>query len=142
VGARSAGASDAEVETLRRFGEITGTAFQTKDDLFDFEKSLRTGKPAGVDLRESKMTLPLIHALAGAGGQEKRRIINRVKNGGDEKGVAEVMAFVAGGGGVEYARRKMAELQQAAFDLVAGYADSPYKRSLMNLVRFTTERDH
>jgi len=143
VGAASAGADDEAVERMRRFGEKTGIAFQIKDDLFDFEKSLKTGKPSGIDIRESKMTLPLIHALCRADARKKRAIVRTVNNkDAGEDQVAEVVSFVVESGGIDYARDRMAAFQQEAFELAAGLPDSDFKRSLHDLVRYTTERDH
>jgi len=143
VGAASAGADDEAVERMRRFGEKTGIAFQIKDDLFDFEKSLKTGKPSGIDIRESKMTLPLIHALSGADARKKRAIVRTVKNkDAGEDQVAEVVSFVIESGGIDYARGRMAAFQQEAFELAAAWPDSDFKQSLHDLVRYTTERDH
>lgn len=143
VGACSAGAPNDRVRTMHQFGEKTGIAFQIKDDLFDFEKSLKTGKPSGIDIRESKLTLPLIYALSKAGRSDKRRIINIVKNKDSEDSeVASLVSFVVDKGGIQYAREKMAVYQQEAFDLIADMPESSYKRSITELVRFTTERDH
>ena len=143
VGASSAGAPDDQVHTMHQFGEKTGIAFQIKDDLFDFEKSLKTGKPSGLDIRESKLTLPLIYALSKASRSDKRIIINIVKNKDSEDSeVASLVSFVVDKGGIKYAQGKMAVYQQEAFDLIANMPDSSYKRSITELVRFTTERDH
>ncbi len=143
VGASSAGAGEQEVETMRLFGEKAGIAFQIKDDLFDFEKSERTGKPRGIDIKESKMTLPLIHALSKAGSGEKRKVINIIKKKkDDEKSVSEVLTFIRGHGGIDYARSRMAAFRDETFALLRTWPDSPYKRSLEELVKFTTERQY
>ncbi|HKZ38721.1 MAG TPA: polyprenyl synthetase family protein, partial [Chryseolinea sp.] len=107
VGASSSGADDEVVETMRQFGEKIGMAFQIKDDLFDYGEQ-EIGKPVGIDIKEKKMTLPLIYALSKAGWAEKRKIINIVKNeSGQPKKVREVIEFVKRSGGLEYAVNSM-----------------------------------
>src|SRR3989337_1741196 len=107
VGASSGGASDEIVERMRQFGEKIGMAFQIKDDLFDYGE-MEIGKPLGIDIKEKKMTLPLIYALSRSGWLEKRRIISIVKNESEKpKKVKEVIAYVKESGGIEYAIQKM-----------------------------------
>ncbi len=141
VGAVSAGAEHHTVERMRYFGELTGQAFQIKDDLFDFEKNLHTGKPSGIDIRDSKMTLPLIYALHHGSKDEKRKIISLVKsNKKHPEDVSAVIRFVVRSGGLEYAREKMKELRQQAFSVLNEFPDGVYRRSLEQLLIFTTER--
>ncbi|MGV3761306.1 polyprenyl synthetase family protein [Parapedobacter sp.] len=140
-GAASAGADDATVGQMHRFGEKVGIAFQIKDDLFDFGID-DVGKPLGNDIKEKKLTLPLIHALKQVGKAEKRRIINLVKNHNeDSQKVAEVIAFVKANGGMEYATAQMMAYQQEAFDILADLPDNAYRHGLEQLVRYTTERN-
>lgn len=140
-GAASAGADDAMVEQMHRFGEKVGIAFQIKDDLFDFGID-DVGKPLGNDIKEKKLTLPLIHALKQVDKAEKRRIINLVKNHNeDTRKVAEVIAFVKANGGMEYATSQMLAYQQEAFDILANLPDNAYRHGLEQLVRYTTERN-
>ncbi|HLG34654.1 MAG TPA: polyprenyl synthetase family protein [Bacteroidia bacterium] len=140
-GASSAGASAEAVEQMRICGEYIGIAFQIKDDLFDFDSSVRTGKPSGIDIRESKLTLPLITALAKASGSEKRHVINLIKNRYDDsKAVKEVIDFILHSEGIEYARQKMNEYHQKALDILNRHNESAYKEGLMKLVRYTIER--
>ena len=107
VGARSVGVDQAMVEQARAFGEKVGIAFQLKDDLFDYGTA-EIGKPLGIDIKEKKMTLPLIYALNKAGFLEKRRIINIIKNeSSNPKKVDEVITFVKQSGGIEYATEAM-----------------------------------
>jgi len=142
-GACSAGASQSTIDTMHKFGEAIGIAFQIKDDLFDYGPSGVIGKPTGIDIKESKMTLPLIHALSKSSNSEKRRIVNIVKNHNtDDKKVKEVIAFVKISGGIEYAAQKMNEYKEKAFVLLNEFPDSNYKTSLRELVQFTTERNH
>lgn len=140
VGASSSGASDDVVEKMRLFGEKIGMAFQIKDDLFDYGE-MEIGKPVGIDIREKKMTLPLIHALSRSGWLEKRRIISIVKNDTDDtKKIKEVIAYVKQSGGIEYAVDKMVRFHQDAIAVLNTFPDSPYKRSLEQLVQFTIDR--
>jgi octaprenyl-diphosphate synthase len=143
VGAASAKADKEIISRMHQFGESVGIAFQIKDDLFDYEKNLKTGKPSGIDIKESKMTLPLIYSLSKAQKSDKRRIINIIKNNNtDDKKVAEVISFVKESGGIEYAQKSMADYQQKSFEILSFFPDSIFKKSLMELVMFTTERDN
>ncbi len=140
-GAASTGADDATVEQMRQFGEKVGMAFQIKDDLFDFGID-DVGKPLGNDIKEKKLTLPLIHALKQVGKPEKQRIINLVKNHNDDsQKVTEVIAFVKANGGMEYASSQMLAYQQEAFDILTHLPDNAYRHGLEQLVRYTTERN-
>ncbi len=140
VGAQSAGGSAETVEQARAFGEKVGIAFQIKDDLFDYGTA-EIGKPLGIDIKEKKMTLPLIYALNRAGFLEKRRIINLVKNESENpKKVAEVIAFVKNSGGIDYATGAMNTYVAEAQTLLDSFPDSPYRRSLHQLVQYTIER--
>lgn len=140
VGASSAGASEDIVESMRAFGEKIGMAFQIKDDLFDYGE-MEIGKPLGIDIREKKMTLPLIHALSQAGWMEKRRIIRMVRNESENpKKVREVIAFVKASGGLQYAVEKMNHFHREALKTLEAFPDSPYRASLKDLVQFTIDR--
>lgn len=142
-GACAAGASHEDIIRMHRFGECIGMAFQIKDDLFDYGPDGVIGKPTGIDIKESKMTLPLIHALSKASYPDKKRIINIIKNHNtDDVKVKEVIAFVKASGGMEYASGKMMEFQDQAFRLLDYFPENIYKASLKNLVRYTTERTH
>ena len=140
-GAASTGVSDETVEQMRRFGEKVGMAFQIKDDLFDFGMD-DVGKPLGNDIKEKKLTLPLIHALKQVSRAEKRRIINIVKNHNDDpKKVVEVIAFVKANGGMEYATSQMLAYQQEAFEILTHLPSNAYRTGLEQLVKYTTERN-
>ncbi|MEJ5963922.1 polyprenyl synthetase family protein [Pedobacter immunditicola] len=139
-GAASAGASDEDVEKMRLFGEKVGIAFQIKDDTFDFGTD-DVGKPLGIDIKEKKVTLPLIYALNNADKAEKKRMINLVKNHKDDpKKIQEIIDFVNSKNGVLYAEEKMLEYQQEAFEILNSFADGEAKTGLEQLVRYTTER--
>lgn len=141
IGASSAGADQETIEKLRLFGEKVGIAFQIKDDLFDFGLD-DVGKPVGNDIKEKKMTLPLIHALSIVDKSQKRKIINLVKNHNeDSQKVAEIINFVKINGGLDYATEQMLKYQQEAFDILDTIPNGgEYKKGLEQLVRYTTER--
>ena len=141
VGASSAAADTDTVAKARLFGEKVGIAFQIKDDLFDYGTD-EIGKPLGIDIKEKKMTLPLIYALNQAGWWEKRRIINIVKNESDKpKKVREVIDFVKQSGGIDYATQVMKQYEADAHQILLSFPDSPYRESMGQLVRFTIERN-
>ncbi|MGB3947528.1 MAG: polyprenyl synthetase family protein [Bacteroidia bacterium] len=140
-GAASVSVDTQVVDKMRAFGEAVGMAFQIKDDLFDYGDDNSIGKPTGIDIKEKKMTLPLIYALNKASFFDKRKIINIVKNNNnDPKKVAEVIEFVINSGGIQYAELKMNEYKNKALDLLQSFPDSAAKSSLEGLVRYTTER--
>lgn len=140
VGASSAGASPESVGKMKQFGEYVGMAFQIKDDLFDYGDD-EIGKPLGIDIKEKKMTLPLIYTLSKSSWLEKRRIINIVRNESkNPKKVKEVIEFVKGAGGIEYAKQSMNQFHQKAINLLAELPESVYKNSLEQLVQFTIDR--
>jgi octaprenyl-diphosphate synthase len=140
MGAQSVNASKEEVETMRKFGELIGMAFQIKDDLFDYG-SEKIGKPTGIDIKEQKMTLPLIYTLNHCTKKEKNWIINSIKNHNkDKQRVKELIAFVKDNGGLEYAVKKMKEYQQEALLLIENYPDTPFKNSLVMMVNYVIER--
>ena len=140
IGAASVDAKAEEIEKMRKFGEIVGIAFQMKDDLFDYTED-KIGKPTGIDIKEQKMTLPLIYTLNNCSKKEKKWLINSVKNHNkDKKRVKEVIAFVKENGGIEYTTGKMMEYQAKAFDILKAYPDSSYKKSLSKLVNYVIDR--
>ena len=140
VGASSVGASAEIVKRMHAFGEKVGMAFQIKDDLFDYGED-EIGKPLGIDIKEKKMTLPLIYALNKASWLEKRRIINIIRNESHKpKKVSEVIAFVKDSGGLGYAQEVMQRYVEEARELLNEFVDSPYRRSLEQLVHYTIER--
>jgi octaprenyl-diphosphate synthase len=140
VGASSSGADENTVSTMRLFGEKIGMAFQIKDDLFDYGEE-EIGKPLGIDIREKKMTLPLIYALNKTGWLERRRLLGIVKSENENpKKVREVIDFVKKSGGLEYAISVMNRFHQEALELIRDYPESAYKESLKQLVQFTIDR--
>lgn len=142
VGACSTGASPDQVARMKKFGEQVGMAFQIKDDLFDYGDD-KIGKPVGIDIKEKKITLPLIHSLTKAPWLEKRKVIGIVKNNSeDSRKVKYVIDFVRNTGGIEYATQKMAQFHQLALTTLSEVPDSEYKTSLRDLVQFTIEREN
>ena len=141
TGAKSANQSDEIIEQMRLFGEKVGISFQIKDDLFDYGSGENLGKPTGIDIKEKKMTLPLIYALKQADQSKRRKIINIVKqNNNSEKKIKEVIDFVIRSGGLEYATKRMLEYRDQALEILSQFEDNEAKESLKNLVLYTTER--
>jgi len=142
VGASSASSGEDVVKKMKAVGEQIGIAFQIKDDLFDYGEE-EIGKPVGIDIKEKKLTLPLIYSLSRASWLEKRRIIKIIKNENEKAGkVKEVIAFVKQSGGLAYAEEAMNRYYQKSIEMLREFPDSAYRNSLMQLVQFTIERKH
>lgn len=140
MGAASVKPDSTHVETMRKFGELIGMAFQIKDDLFDYGNQ-KIGKPTGIDIKEQKMTLPLIYALNHCTKKERHWLINSVKNHNEnKKRVNEVIQFVKEKGGLEYAVEKMKDYQHRAFEILAPYPESEYKAALMLMMNYVIDR--
>jgi len=140
LGAASVKPNSQEVDTMHKFGELIGMAFQIKDDLFDYGTT-KIGKPTGIDIKEQKMTLPLIHVLNNCSKKDHDWLINSIKNHNkDAKRVKEVIAFVKDNGGLDYAVTKMKQFQEEALQLLQNYPDSPYKNSLELMVNYVIDR--
>jgi len=140
MGAKSVHASEDKVEAMRNFGELIGVAFQIKDDLFDYSDQA-IGKPTGIDIKEQKMTLPLIYAINNASSKDKSWLINSVKNHNKDKHrVKQVIAFVKTNGGLDYAVQQMKDYQQKALGILDTYPSSPYKDSLSLMVNYVIDR--
>lgn len=140
VGASSAGADAQTIQKMGEFGLAVGMAFQIKDDLFDYG-TFEIGKPRGIDIKEKKMTLPLIYALNHASKLERRRIKKLVKRAESKpKLVHDVIDFVKASGGIEYAISVMEDYHQKAKDILRTLPESDYRNSLEDLVQFTIER--
>jgi len=141
AGVASVSSDKEQIELFKNFGTYTGIAFQIKDDLFDFGDDTSIGKPTGIDIKEKKMTLPLIFALNNSTWLEKRKIINIVKNHNDDpKKVSEVIEFVIAKGGLKYAEKIMHQYKDKALELMNKVPDSPSKQSLIQLVNYSIER--
>ena len=140
LGAASVKPESQNVETMHKFGELIGMAFQIKDDLFDYGDT-QIGKPTGIDIKEQKMTLPLIYVLNHACKKDKNWLINSIKNHNkDTKRVKEVIAFVKNNGGLDYAVNKMKEFQTKAVQILETYPKSDYKNSLNLMVNYVIDR--
>ncbi len=140
LGAAAVKPESQHVDTMRKFGELIGMAFQIKDDLFDYGDA-QIGKPTGIDIKEQKMTLPLIYALNKADKKDKRWLINSIKNHNkDTKRVKEVIAFVKQNGGLDYAVEKMKSFQAEALKLLESYPESEFKSSLILMVNYVIDR--
>jgi octaprenyl-diphosphate synthase len=128
--------------TMRQFGELVGLAFQIKDDIFDYGTENDIGKPTGLDIRERKMTLPLIYTLANASKEVKKELIGIVKNHNeDTQKVRRAVELVVNSGGIRYANERMNQLKDEALLLLEGIPDSESKRALIGLVNYTIERE-
>jgi octaprenyl-diphosphate synthase len=140
LGACSVQPGTEHVEKFRRFGELCGMAFQIKDDLFDYGDE-KIGKPTGIDIKEQKMTLPLIYALNNASAKEKKWLINSIKNHNkDKKRVKEVIQFVKDKDGLSYATKKMIEYKNQALELLETYPPSSYRDALQLMVNYVVDR--
>lgn len=141
IGAASVTKDEELIERMRKLGETIGIAFQIKDDLFDYGEQ-EIGKPRGIDIKERKMTLPLIYALSNASKKDRSRIINIVKNENEDNNkVKEVIEFVKEAKGLDYTIKRMNEYKNEALDLLNTFDDSPAKISLTSLLNYTIERN-
>jgi octaprenyl-diphosphate synthase len=128
--------------SMRKFGELVGLAFQVKDDIFDYGTPGNIGKPTGIDIRERKMTLPLIYTLNTAPIEVKKELINIVKNHNENpKKVQRAIELVHQHGGIAYAHKKMMELKDEALNMLTDIPDSEAKRCIIGLVEYTTLRE-
>ncbi|WP_276131978.1 polyprenyl synthetase family protein [Polluticoccus soli] len=142
AGAYSATDNKETAEYFRQFGENIGIAFQIMDDLFDYGAEA-IGKPTGIDIKEKKMTLPLIYALQNADNHTKRRIIYIIKNQNtDREKVQEVISYVQQSGGIDYATKKMKEYQEKALQMLDKYPDSDAKAAMKELVNYVIARKY
>ncbi|KGL61864.1 polyprenyl synthetase [Polaribacter sp. Hel1_85] len=140
IGAASVGANNDTVQQMRKFGEYIGIAFQIKDDLFDYSDE-KIGKPTGIDIKEQKMTLPLIYTLNNCSKKEKSWLINSIKkHNKDKKRVKEVIAFVKENGGLEYTIIQMNDYKNKAIAILENYPESKYKSSLLTMIDYVVER--
>ena len=141
-GAASTGGDADQVDVMWKFGEKTGLAFQIKDDLLDLGDGKRTGKPTGQDIREKKLTLPLIHTLQVADGNARRRLIKLVKRAPkDPEAVREVMDAILNGPGLKYAREKMMVLRNEAVEILNDFEEGDAKKALIDMLDFTIQRN-
>ena len=140
-GASSVTQNNDVIKELHLFGEMSGIAFQLKDDLFDYLQDPIIGKPTGIDIREQKMTLPLIYTLNNSNRSVKNKIINTIKNNHkNDKKVAEIINFVKRGGGMEYTIKKMNEYHQKALDVLEKFEENDAKVALKKMIDFVISR--
>ena len=140
IGAASVGASNKVVQQMRKFGEYIGIAFQIKDDLFDYTDA-KIGKPTGIDIKDQKMTLPLIYTLNNVSEKDRNWLINSVKkHNHNRKRVRKIIAFVKENGGLEYTIQKMHDYKDKALAILDNFDDSEYKNSLLKMIDFVVER--
>lgn len=141
VGPESVGCDEATLEKMKSFGEYTGIAFQIRDDLFDFQKNGLAGKPVGNDIKEKKLTLPLIHALGNVAASERRKVLRMISSRNmNQKKLSEIINFVHLNGGIDYASTKMTEYRDKAMETISGFPDSAAKTSLIELVDYSIKR--
>ncbi|NQY00681.1 MAG: polyprenyl synthetase family protein [Flavobacteriaceae bacterium] len=140
IGAASVGANQETIQQMRKFGQYIGMAFQIKDDLFDYSDE-KIGKPTGIDIKEQKMTLPLIYTLNQCAPNERAWLINSIKkHNKNRKRVKEVIALVKQSGGIEYAIGKMHDYKNKALTILSDYQESEYKSSLVKMIDYVVER--
>lgn len=136
------GADEEMTEKMYQIGEAIGIAFQIKDDLLDYESSEQIGKPSGIDIKEKKMTLPLIYCLNNLNYIERKKLILKIKyKNNNKKTVATIIQEVKQSGGLEYATTKMNEYLQKAIDGLKEFEDSVYKQAFIGLINFSIQRN-
>ena len=140
-GAHSVGSDTETTARMQLFGEKVGIAFQIKDDLFDYGTNGSIGKPTGIDIKEKKLTLPLIFAINQASKSDRRRIIKTVKHHNTDKArVGEIIQYVVDSGGIEYARNKMMEFRDRALEILHTFETGDARNALEELVNYTIQR--
>ena len=142
LGALSLGAQREDIDRMRKFGEAIGIAFQIQDDILDYNRANNTGKPANNDLREHKITLPLIEVMERKTEQEQKAIIALIERcDKDDEALDTLHAMVHDEGGIERATQTMQAYLSRALHLVSKYEDTPYRKALIDLCTFVAERD-
>lgn len=140
-GAASTGASPEVIKQMKQFGEYIGIAFQIKDDIFDFEKTNAIGKPQGIDIKEQKMTLPLIYMLNNMPSGERRKAIRVVKKHHNKpEKVSALVDQVNASGGIQYAEEQMYVYRDKALKILDQFEDSEYRKAMVKLVNYTCDR--
>ncbi|AYZ13009.1 polyprenyl synthetase family protein [Chryseobacterium arthrosphaerae] len=141
IGVLSNSTDEALAKKMMDFGTYTGMAFQIKDDLFDYLSSNVIGKPVGIDIKEQKMTLPLIHTLKTAGEKDRKYYFDTIKRyNNNPKRVKELIEFVKSSGGLEYSITVMKDFQQKAKDILNEFPDSEARKSLHIMLDYVIER--
>ncbi|NRS91243.1 octaprenyl-diphosphate synthase [Chryseobacterium sp. 16F] len=141
IGVLSNNADEVLAKKMQEFGTFTGMAFQIKDDLFDYLSKNVIGKPVGIDIKEQKMTLPLIYSLKNANEKDRKYYFKSLKNyNNDSKRVKELIEFVKSSGGMDYAISVMKDYQQKAKNILNDFPDSEAKHSLNLMLDYVIER--
>ncbi|MGX9986992.1 polyprenyl synthetase family protein [Soonwooa purpurea] len=141
VGVLSNNSDEVLAKKMQDFGTYTGMAFQIKDDLFDYTSSNIIGKPVGIDIKEQKMTLPLIYTLKNSTPENYKKYFNTIKRyNNDTKKVRELVEYVKTSGGMDYAIKVMKDYQQKALDILAEFPDSEAKKSLQIMLDYVISR--
>lgn len=141
AGAISAGAQPHDIESMKEFGRHVGIAFQIKDDLFDYGDGAGIGKPTGIDIKERKITLPLIHAINHANKKDRRWLVKTVKHhNNNPKKVQQVVNYVQNSEGIARAVDAMKQHQNEALKILHNFDDCPARNALEELVEYTIER--
>lgn len=142
MGAEAAGATESQYAPLIRFAELFGLCFQIKDDIFDYSDNTRIGKPTGNDLREGKVTLPLLYALGHAPAEEAERMKALLRRGDlSSDDIARLLRFACENGGIEYAYRRMREMQKEADKVLDTYPDSRWRQTFRDIFSYIISRD-
>ena len=142
LGAASSNASQNKIDQLASFGEKIGIAFQLKDDLFDYGDK-KIGKPVGIDLKEKKLTLPIIYSLNNSSNSKKRWLIDSIKNhNNNKKVIQDVIEYVKESGGIEYTLSKLKFFHLEALKELRNLPNNQYKESLTDLVNYVIDRDY
>lgn len=142
MGAEAAGATESQYAPLIRFAELFGLCFQIKDDIFDYSDNTRIGKPTGNDLREGKVTLPLLYALGHAPAEEAERMKALLRRGDlSSDDIARLLRFACENGGIEYAYRRMREMQKEADKVLDTYPDSHWRQTFRDIFSYIISRD-
>ena len=143
AGVMSVNNNATDIERLHQLGEIVGTCFQIRDDIFDYISGDEIGKPTGNDLREGKVTLPLLHALNVTNDAQMLHLVHIVKEGrADHDTILTLVNFAVNSGGIEYAEQQMKRLALQAHDLLNDYPDSPVRQALHNYIDYVITRSH
>ena len=142
IGAVSNNAENSLIMKMKDFGIYAGMAFQIKDDLFDYFSKNIVGKPTGIDIKEQKMTLPLIYSLKTANEKDRKYYFNIIKNHNkNPKRVKELIDFVKKSGGLDYAQKIMENYQQKALDILSEFPDNEAKKSLQLMLDYVIKRE-
>lgn len=143
IGALSVDTSENQAKKLRNYGEYLGICFQLKDDIFDYYENANIGKPTGNDIRDGKITLPLIYALQNTAGEEKEKVLRMIKNKDfSPENVRDILCFAHQNGGIAYAEKQMELYKKKALDEIADFPDNEIKQALLMSAEFAVAREN